>query len=246
MDLKAEFQRRFGPILFAERQRRDDAFINPPCLIAGVPIAPVTLHTWSLLDAIRSPLLAATDYHDRQGHALLRGALPLFPDELAHSIWVLSWEYREHLKTFQSSHAPERSLQWRQDQFIRRIADELHSADSIRDASETAIDHIRAAFADTPAGSGTAGQPLASHFAYITHNLATHYHWAEAYILHELPLNRLWQYLRLIEKANDPDHIPDNPSDIARGEIFQELIERQNAETRQTAMIVDPPTAPTL
>lgn len=236
MDLAAEFQRRFLPILNAERERREDAFLDPPCQIAGADVLPFTLRHWALLDAIRSPLLTAADPYDSQAAELLHGYLLLNPMELARALWVMSSEQEK-------AHHDARPWQWHQQNFIKRLDSLFADHRQVSKAARVAIEHVQSAFADAPKGDGTARkQPLASHFAYVIHNLASHYHWPECYILRQLPLARLWQYLRLIEKANDPDVIGSNPSDIPRGQIFDELVQKQRAAENNHREIYFPPT----
>lgn len=233
MDFKAEFDQRFNPILEAERERREDAFLDAPIIIAGIPIAPFTLWHWSLLDAIRSPLLIATSFHDTRGIELLRKVLPSFLNELAHSLWVLSREFSLLHSESDVLPAPGRSVQWYQQGFIRRIRDTLTDPADIERAANEMVDHVRDAFADVPAttDSGNGGS-TAAHHAYLVHNIARSYHWAEHHIRRELPLTRLWQYLRVIEQNNNPESSVPNPSQAAHGEIYFELLEKGRAIER--------------
>ncbi len=124
---------------------------------------------------------------------------------------------------FQAAPQALRPQQWHQSNFLKRLDDLFANTDQVREAAKLAIAHIRSGFADAPVGDADGKPPLASFFAYLIHNMASHYHWTERHIMHELPLARLWQYLRLIEKANDPEVIGSNPSEAERMRIFEEV-----------------------
>jgi len=237
VDLAAEFQRRFIPILNAERERREDAFLDAPLEIAGVDIVPFTLHQWAMLDAIRSPLLMASDAHNEQTAELLQGYLAIHPEALAQAIWVMSSEFRNCPQSA-------RPIQWHRENFIRRLDDTFTDRAQLREASLLTIEHLRAAFADAQSGEAVAGQSFASHLAYVVHNIASHYHWAERAIIHDLPLARLWQYLRLIDKASDPESVGSNPSERQRMEIFEDVQRQARAEQQRFRELYFPPLPP--
>lgn len=243
MSFLSEYQARFKAVLDREQERRSDAFLDAPLDISSVPIAPITLRHWALMDATRSPLLIATAFHDSRGIELLRKFLPEYPESIAHALWMFSWQYSDLVRSRPITPQPARSVAWHQDQFIRAVKAEWRTNDSIRAASDALIDHVQNAFADLPeqtVSSSTGLNPnpsVAAHTAAIVHGIAKNYHWPEEYIIRELPLVRLWQYLRLIDRGNDPEAPVCNPSDGEKGRIYFELNHRHDRQPHALVLI---------
>ncbi len=89
---------------------------------------------------------------------------------------------------------------------------------------ETAVNGIKAylsgAMSDSPAVTGGNSVTYVSLTALIVHALASNYGWKEDRIL-DLPMTRVWQYLRCIQKQHDPDVILCNPSDTVRARALE-------------------------
>ena len=71
------------------------------------------------------------------------------------------------------------------------------------------LDFIDCAFLDAQesGGEGQGGVAWTSFEYQAVHLLATSYGWAEQDIL-DMPLNRVFQYINLIQKENNPDYLP--------------------------------------
>jgi len=105
------------------------------------------------------------------------------------------------------------------DAFVKRIR---------KTDAKAAIDGIRKylddALMDAPTNEdGAHGAPVVSFTASVVHALAKLYHWSERDILN-IPLARIWQYLRLARRDADPKAIFVNPS----GRIIGDWLAEQN------------------
>jgi len=76
------------------------------------------------------------------------------------------------------------------------------------------------AFQDSPASSG--GRTQASYYSFaasLVDVFGKEYSWTESAVL-DTPIKRLFQYLNVIRKRNNPEAIMFNPSDRVRGEYL--------------------------
>ena len=203
--------------LALEREQRELAFIAAPGpVVAGQRLAPFTLRQWSLLQLVDSPFLSlCASEPDPEITELLPAYFRIRQDLLVQALWLLSEEY----------HRPsdKRPVGYRQARFIRQCAEAIRP--DLKEVIASVIRYITSAFADAPPSSprdsSESVNPLAAAEAYIVHRLAAGYHWSESAIL-ALPLPRVWQYLRLLEQAADPDRHIVQGSDVARGRYTEQ------------------------
>lgn len=87
--------------------------------------------------------------------------------------------------------------------------------------------YVDETFMDAPGGKASEKIPDTSFVAELVDLLAREYHWTERDILN-LPLKRIFQYLRRIQKHHDTDATFVNPSDEIRGKWLRE----ENARLR--------------
>jgi hypothetical protein len=80
---------------------------------------------------------------------------------------------------------------------------------------------VEDAFQDAPASTGNLPVPFWSWAAGVVDRIAFAYHWSEAAIL-DMPLARLFQYIKILDKRDDPNRILFNPSDKVRSRWLQE------------------------
>lgn len=230
------YQREFEAYLARQREARTDAFCEfSPLIVLGEPLHCFTLHHWTLLDLIDSPLLLACGI-DPGDEALIerlcREWLEVNPAQLGLSLWLLSDEYFHRHRT-----PGDRPLAWHQDRFIRRVGERL-TDDLLKEAAALVWRHVHGAFFDAPPpsrrrGSGS-GVPLACPAAEIIHSVATQYGWSAAEIRFGMPLAQLWQFVRLIAKSADPERHVIQRSDIFRGHLQSEYeLEMAAWERRQ-------------
>lgn len=108
----------------------------------------------------------------------------------------------------------------KRDKFIRRIS-RIDSGILLAGIRE----YLDAMLADLPGGSGQmAAQP--THWAAgVVHAIASAYGWTDECIM-DLPVRRLWQYLRCIRRQSDPKAVFANPSDRVRAQWLNERNKR--------------------
>lgn len=85
-----------------------------------------------------------------------------------------------------------------------------------------AQEYFTSAFADAPMGEGSAGVPYYSSMAVLVDYLASEYGWTDEMIIN-LPYKRLFQYMRVIAKRNDPKKILCNKSDDVKSELMAQF-----------------------
>jgi hypothetical protein len=140
---------------------------------------------------------------DGIGNPLMAGGLPS-PAELADFLWKLSPRYQE-------GHPIRRFL------FARSIR-KLNYLAAVRAVAK----YIEETFQDSPASSGISSMPYAGWPAYLICDLSSNPVEAERMILNT-PLKRLFQYLKVLRKKNDPKAPLHNPSDKVRGDYIRLL-----------------------
>lgn len=85
--------------------------------------------------------------------------------------------------------------------------------------------YLDEAFQDSP-GGGSSNRPLSTSFAAVLVDMiAREYGWRESDIL-DMPLRRLFQYLRCIRHHHDPDAVFVNPSDAVRRRWVKENVKK--------------------
>jgi hypothetical protein len=140
---------------------------------------------------------------DGIGNPLMAGGLPS-PAELAEFLWLLSPRY-----VFGSS--------------LRRFMFGL----SIRrlnylEAVKACWRYIEETFQDSPGSSGVSAMPYAGWCAYLVNTIAINYGWNDDATLN-MPLKKLFQYLKCIRRHHDPHAPMHNPSDKVKGDYIRLL-----------------------
>lgn len=138
---------------------------------------------------------------DGLGNPLMAGGLPS-PAQLADFLWKLSPRYQE-------GNSVRRFL------FARSIR-KLDYITAVRACWK----YVEDTFQDSPASSGVSSTPYAGWCAYLVCNLSSNPVEAEKVILNT-PLKRLFQYLKVIRRKNDPDCPMHNPSDKVKGDYIR-------------------------
>jgi len=144
---------------------------------------------------------------DGIGNPLMSGGLPS-PAQLADFLWKLSPRYLE-------GHSVRRFL------FARSIR-HLNYIEAVR----ACLNYIEDTFQDSPPSSGVSSMPYAGWCAHLICNLSSNPAEAEKVILNT-PLKRLFQYLKVLRRKNDPDSTTHNPSDKVKGDYLRLLNARQ-------------------
>jgi hypothetical protein len=145
---------------------------------------------------------------DSLGNAFVTGGKDYGVDDICAFLWVVSLEF----KAFDIE---------ARDNFVSRLA--------ARDAEELAagiVDFLVEAFQDSPQSSGQAGDSFCAWVATYVDTLASEYGWGESEIL-AMPLKRVFQYIRLIRKRNDPKVSFIDPSDKVRLDWLESLSTEQ-------------------
>ena len=173
-----------------ERTAREVAFLCAPDSICGVLIAPLTIHRFTVLDAIKSPFVAGGEI----SHV-----------DVARFVWILSPKFSEKNDWL---------TRIRRDSCYRACR-----GINFGEACAKIESIIADSFADTLGGK-PAGQNDASYYSWIAaivDTLASEYGWNEEQILN-IPLTRVWQYLRIIKLRTSVKNEPMfNRSDKVRG-----------------------------
>lgn len=138
--------------------------------------------------------------------AFITGGLPTHAD-VARALWVVSNGFRP---------GDTRA----RDKFLRSIRKLSYGP-----AAVAIREYIDAALADSPAESGEGSPGYVSWVTHYVDLLACEYHWSEREILN-LPLRRLFQYVRRIQKRHNPHAIFIDQSDNVRAEWLR----KQNPE----------------
>lgn len=153
---------------------------------------------------------------DGIGNSLVSNGLPT-PEELADFLWKLSPKFKLN--------APFR--RWIFWESIRKL-NYLH-------AVKACANYVDDTFQDSPASSSDRSLPYAAWTAYIVNNIAMNYGWSESSILN-IPLKRLFQYLRCIRRYHDPNAPLFNPSDKLKGDYVRKLV--LDAERRKLVNVL--------
>jgi hypothetical protein len=140
---------------------------------------------------------------DGIGNPLMSGGLPS-PAQLADFLWKLSPRYQE-------GNSVRRFLFGRS---IRRL-------DYI-EAVRACFKYVDETFQDSPASSGYSSTPYVGWCAHLICSLSSNPVEAEMWILNT-PLKRLFQYLKVIRRRNDPEATTHNPSDKVKGDYLRLL-----------------------
>lgn len=139
---------------------------------------------------------------DGIGNPVMSGQLPS-QDQLAQFLWILSPEFTlSKLKA------------WNFGRRIRKL-DYLATA-------KACFKYVEETFQDSPGGSGINSTPYAGWCAHLVNSIAINYGWPEEKILN-LPLKRLFQYLKCVRRYNNPDSPTHNPSDKVKGDYIRLL-----------------------
>jgi hypothetical protein len=120
------------------------------------------------------------------------------PADVALFLWAVSPEYRPR--------------SWfRRYLFVRKLRG-IPFAEAVKGIT----DYLNEAFQDHTGGKSEGFSPSYwSGFASMVATLATEFHWSEADIMH-MPLKRVWQYMRIVEKRHNPKAWFTNPSSKIR------------------------------
>lgn len=176
-----------------EQSGRDAAFAVETETLFGVEVLPLTARHFLLLDGCDS--------------AFVTGGLPLHSD-VARVLWILQ-------PNFKPGDTRAR------DKFLKRIRKLLKTPFGY----SLAVAEIRAfiddAFADSPASGGGDSPGYVSWIAHYVDLLAHEYHWTEREILN-LPMKRIFQYVRMIQKRYNVRALFINASDRVRTEWLRE------------------------
>ncbi len=138
---------------------------------------------------------------DGLGNPMMAGQMPA-PEQLAEFLWFLSPRYADR--------APVRRFLFGRS--IRRL-DYLASV-------RACWRYIEDTFQDSPSSSGVSYMPYAGWCASVVNRLAINYGWSEATILN-IPLKRLFQYLKCITRYHNPEAPMHNPSDKMKGDYLR-------------------------
>ena len=87
--------------------------------------------------------------------------------------------------------------------------------------------YLSETFMDAPASSQSQATAYFSNAAALVDCFGSEYGWSEAAVL-DIPLKRLFQYVKVITKRNNPKAILFNPSDKVKGRFLAELNKEQN------------------
>jgi len=107
-----------------------------------------------------------------------------------------------------------RWARWRLLQRISRL--------SFNYAHRQISEFVAEAFQDSPGGGKPTGPNYYSFAAGIISAVAHHHGWSEREILH-IPVKRLFQYLKAMQRTNNPEASLFNPSDKVRGDWLREV-----------------------
>jgi len=129
---------------------------------------------------------------------LMAGDMPS-PPQLAQFLWLLSPRYKPN--------APIRRYL-----FGRKISN-VNYLSAIRACWK----YVEETFQDSPGSSGQNSTPYAGWTAYLVNRVALNYGWSECEILN-IPLKRLFQYMKCITRHHDPKTPVHNPSDKVKGD----------------------------
>jgi len=137
------------------------------------------------------------------------GGMPTSED-VAKWLWIMSPDFSTD--------------QRKRDKFVRSVRG-INFVDVVVAIREFTNAQLR----DVPTGSkGPSAAAITSSVATFVHVIATEYHWPEADIM-RIPIQRLAQYLRLINRAGDPKAIFVNPSD----HIVADYMRKKNAAKKE-------------
>lgn len=197
----------FGAAVRREQELRDLSFLELPQDIAGIPVRAFTLRDFVALDAMKNAHVVAFHFESELERVV----------QAMQFLWFMSTEYRvprgwlDHFW-----------MRWRQACFVRR-------AGRIRAGRvfESIKSYLADAFYDNPySGGGESGGATlkAAFVVYIVDQLyAAGYPWSEREIF-DMPLQKLWQYVRLAGNRLNPELALANRSDL----IAVNFIEEQN------------------
>jgi len=191
-----KYARRHAEELAREEARREQAFLDLPCMVAGEPLRPLTPYDLLLLNGADSPFVCPAEMTAE--HVAL-----LFWTQHADNDRRDTWRNRR-----------------RQAAAIKRLAGK--SYDELVAAGR---DYVEEMFLDAPRGTtGADRRPLGTCFlAPLVVSLALATGWAQSEIM-STPLPRLFQYLKAIRARNEgKEFVDSSPSDHITGEFLGEL-----------------------
>lgn len=137
------------------------------------------------------------------GNPIVSYGLPS-PPQLAEFLWFLSPKFKLNAS-------------FRRYFFIRKCA----KIDFVA-AIAACRNYIDATFQDSPASSTQSSGPYASWCAHIVFNIASETGWSDENIMN-MPLKRLFQYLKIIRRHDNPRAPVHNPSDKVKGDYIRNL-----------------------
>lgn len=201
--------------IVAERDRRDSAFLDLPQFICGVEVLPFTLDRLLFLKAAGDPFVT--------------GAVPS-PIDACLFLWSVSREYRAALRGRGLLETINHSLgRWWFNRCRKRFVRSVSKL-GVSDAIHGIRNYLDDVFLDSPGGSrGDSFSPsYYSGVATVVYRMANEFHWRETDLMN-MPLARMYQYLRMLNHKSDPKAILFNPSDKVRGRWMEQLNnERRN------------------
>ena len=163
------------------------SFLNINEYICGVPVMPLSILHFLILDGIGNPFIV--------------GGKPS-PDRVAQFLWTVSTEFKT-------------GTPGQRDDFIKSI-----SKIDFELAKQQIADYVSDSIMDAPAGAGPVTIPQASFVATLVDAIASEYHWAEKDIV-AMPLKRVFQYIKLIQRRNNPSAPVFNPSDKVKADYLK-------------------------
>lgn len=191
-----KYARRHAEELAREEARREQAFLDLPCMVADEPLRALTPYDLLLLNGAESPFVCPGD---------------MTAEHVALFFWTLHID-NDRRDTWRNRR--------RQTATIKRIAAKRYD-----DLVNGGRDYIEEMFLDSPRGTtGADRRPLGTCFlAPLVVNLALATGWSQAEIM-STPLPRLFQYFKAIRAKNEgKEFVDSSPSDSITGEFLSEL-----------------------
>jgi hypothetical protein len=198
----------FAESIRRERELRDKAFLDLEEFICGVPVKPFCLRHLRVLDQLKNGFVVPFIFErpsEKVAHAL-------------QFLWICGRHYRIPKNTMEFLF-----MRWRRRRFIRRTA-RLNSGEMFAGIQS----YVSDAFFDSPS-SNSKGEYVPSYASYLVHVVdslyAAGHPLSEAQIM-DMPLARVFQYLRVARKRLYPESALVNPSD----KLAVDHIAKLNAE----------------
>jgi len=197
----------------AER-RRAAAFADAPTWILGCLVKPITPHTWSMLTAMRSPLLTGGRVEAWHVLDFIWIHSPLFRDT-SRPFWRLAKWWALRRARFELLQ-PWRKLIGRRLDLHRHLATLAIAISEIKEELENA-------WADGPPKSKRALKPIASLEAFFIHEFLFHYGQPAEVTRHQ-PLRHLVQLHKVLRVARG-----DANEDEGENRILEKYLREKNA-----------------